>query len=248
MFVQGSYRNHTNVRQESDVDIGILCSDVIFLDLPEGYTREHFGLVPATYTYAQFKNEVEEALVSHFGRRSVVRGNKAFDIRENTYRVDADVIACFEHRRYSASGSYESGVELITDRGNRVINWPEQHYQNGVDKNTQTARGYKRLVRILKRLCLEMEEQGLAAARPMPGFLVECLSWNVPNDHFGHDRYRGDVRAALAFLFNNTLTEDKCSEWGEVSELKYLFRLGQRWTWQQAHDFTNAAWDYIGLE
>jgi len=127
VFLQGSYRNRTNVRQESDVDVGILCYDSFLMDLPEGYTRESFGIAPATYTYAAFKDEVEQALVAYFGRRSVTRGNKAFDIRENTYRVDADVIACFEHRRYARDGRYESGVELIPDRGGRVINWPEQH-------------------------------------------------------------------------------------------------------------------------
>jgi len=41
---------------------------------------------------------------------------------------------------------------------------------------------------------------------------------------------------------------DKCSEWGEVSELKYLFRSPQKWTREQAHKFIDAAWDYIGFE
>ena len=230
------------------MDVGVLCFETFFHDLPDGFTREDFRIEPATYKYAQYKNEVGEALASHFGPRSVTRGNKAFDIRENTYRVDADVIACFEHRRYSPDGSYESGVQLVSDRGDPITNWPEQHYQNGVGKNQQTSRRFKRLVRILKRLCIEMEEQGITQARPIPGFLVECLSWNVPNDHLEHDRYRADVRAALAFLFNNTRKDDECQEWGEVSELKYLFRGSQRWTRQQAHGFTDAAWDYIGFE
>ena len=122
VFLQGSYRNHTNVRQESDVDVGVLCFETFFHDLPDGFTREDFRIEPATYKYAQYKNEVGEALASHFGPRSVTRGNKAFDIRENTYRVDADVIACFEHRRYSPDGSYESGVQLVSDRGDPITN------------------------------------------------------------------------------------------------------------------------------
>ena len=54
--------------------------------------------------------------------------------------------------------------------------------------------------------------------------------------------------AALAYLFNNTRTDEECSEWGEVSELKYLFRGPQKWTRAQAHAFISAAWDYLGLE
>jgi len=248
VFAQGSYRNNTNVRKDSDVDIGILCYDTFLYDLPDGYTRESFQIIPATYDYAQFKNEVGEALIAHFGKSSVHRGNKAFDIHETSYHVDADVAPFFEHRRYATDGTYLSGVELSPDNGGKVINWPEQHYENGVRKNTTTHKRFKALVRILKSLCNQMSEDDIAAAQPILGFLVECLVWNVPNDDFGHNTYLSDARACIAFLFNNTLKDDECSEWGEVSELKYLFRGSQKWTRQQAHSFLSAAWDYIGFE
>jgi hypothetical protein len=109
VFLQGSYRNHTNVRQESDVDVGVLCSDTFFHELPEGYTREHFGLEPASYTFAQFKNEIEEALVSHFGRRSVTRGNKAFDIRETGIEISSKVMSSFSMLGWRREGSPHDG-------------------------------------------------------------------------------------------------------------------------------------------
>lgn len=248
VFIQGSYHNNTNVRQDSDVDVGILCYDTFFMKLPENYTREYFGIQDATYHYSQFKNEVGEALISYFGSSPIHRGNKAFDIHENSYHVDADVAPFFEHRRYSENGGYLSGVELIPDNGGSVRNWPEQHYNNGVGKNTTTHRRFKSLVRIIKCLCNEMADAGIAEAKPITGFLNECLVWNVPNDHFGYDTYKEDVRSCLAFLFNNTMNDEKCSEWGEVSELKYLFRSRQKWTRQQAHLFISKAWDYIGFE
>ena len=93
-----------------------------------------------------------------------------------------------------------------------------------------------------------MDEKNVAAAKPIPSFLIECLVWNVPNVGFGHDTYTADVRWALAYLFNNTMKSEDCSEWGEVNELKYLFRGGQSWTLQQAHAFVSAAWDYLGFE
>lgn len=43
VFVHGSYRNNTNVRQDSDVDVGILCTDMFFYDLPEGMTAQDFS-------------------------------------------------------------------------------------------------------------------------------------------------------------------------------------------------------------
>lgn len=248
VFLQGSYRNRVNVRQNSDVDIGVVCHNTFYYDLPDSHAASQFNINPATYDYHQFKNDVEAALVAHFGRGAVHRGNKAFDIKANSYRVDADVAAFFDHRRYSANGRYAEGVELRPDKGGRVINWPEQHYENGVSMNTATRRRYKRVARIVKRLSIEMGDNSVAAAKGIPGFLIECLIWNVPNDQFGHSTLKGDVRAALAHLFNNTMPSEKCSDWGEVSELKYLFRGPQPWTTQQAHAFIDAAWDYIGLE
>lgn len=252
VFPQGSYRNRTNVKADSDVDVCVLCTDTFFYDLPDDSGPSEFGIIPATYSYSTYKSDVEKALVSHFGSGAVARGNKAFDIHENTYRVDADVVPCFEHRRYSrrTGGGYShlSGTELRPDNGGRVINWPEQNYKNGTDKNNETGRRFKAVVRILKQLRNKMDEERVPQAGPIPGYLTECLVWNVPNDLLGHDTLVADVREALAYLFNNTIKEEGCKEWGEVNELKYLFRSSQRWSMKQAHSFLSAAWDYLGLK
>ncbi len=248
VFAQGSYRNNTNVRKDSDVDIGILCTDTFFYDtLPEGLTQEKLGFSDATYRYDQYKNEVEEALVNHFGRSAVKRGNKAFDVRETSYHVEADVAAFFEHRRYKTNGTYLKGVELRTDKENYgIINWPEQHYENGVSKNKATGTRFKSIVRVLKALSNEMNEQGILAA-DVPGFFLECLTYNIPNDCFGNYTYSADVKAALVFIYENTNTSNACAKWVEVSGLKWLFNEKQKWTRQQANDFTYAAWNYDGL-
>ena len=69
VFTHGSYRNNTNVRQDSDVDVGIICYDSFFHMFPEGYTRESFNIGTATYYYNQFKNDVEKALKNYFGEK-----------------------------------------------------------------------------------------------------------------------------------------------------------------------------------
>ncbi len=93
VFVQGSYRNRVNVRQKSDVDVGVLLCNMAFNDkYPPGTTRYDFGNIDSTYSYRQFKNDLEEALVDFFGRPNVKRGNKAFNIRETIYQVEADIV------------------------------------------------------------------------------------------------------------------------------------------------------------
>jgi len=252
VFTQGSYRNRVNVRKDSDVDIGVLCYDTFFPEYPDDNIKalRKSASMPATYTYAVFKNEIEEALVAKFGRAAVTRGSKSFDIKANSYRVEADVAAFFEHRRYRNQYDYLSGVEMIPDDFNppRVRNWPEQHYENGVAKNQVTSRRYKKLVRILKSLSNEMADNNVASAVQAPSFLIECLSFNVPDSKFVADSYWSMTRTSLAWLFNNTMSDSQCNEWGEVSELKYLFRASQPWTRDSAHRFISDAWDYVGFE
>jgi hypothetical protein len=252
VFTQGSYRNRVNVRQDSDVDVGIVCFDTYFPEYPDDNVKLRLdaSTAPATYVYATFKNEIEEALVDKFGRTAVVRGTKAFDIKANTYRVEADVAAFFEHRRYTSTSHYHSGVEMLPDdqRPPRIKNWPEQHYENGVSKNTRTHRRYKQMVRILKTLGNEMSSAGIVSAKNTPSFLAECLVWNAPDDHFASSSYKAMARSVLAWLFNNTRSDADCSEWGEVSELKYLFRASQPWTRLGAHQFISDSWDYVGFE
>jgi predicted nucleotidyltransferase len=250
IILQGSYKNNTNVRRDSDVDIGVVCYDVFFPEYPEGTTKETFSNKDGDYNYDDYKNDIEEALVSYFGRNSVKRGNKAFDIKETSYKVEADVSPFLEHRRYSKDGNFLSGVELRPDNGKpfRIINWPEQHYENGVSKNNETNRKFKSLVRIFKSLCNEMNDNNVNEAKNILGFLIECLIWNVPNENFGSSTYTEDVRNCIIYLFNNTDTDEKCKDWGEVSELKYLFNSYQKWTRSQANDFLLSAWQYLGFK
>jgi hypothetical protein len=251
VFTQGSYRNRVNVRKDSDVDVGIICFDTFFPEYPDENVKAHFRNIhtDSVYTYSTFKSEIEEALVARFGRHSVSRGNKSFDIKENTYRVEADVAAFFEHRRYDRSGNYISGVEMIPDDYNppRVRNWPEQHYENGVFKNNNSARRFKRVVRIIKSLSNEMASKGITSAKEAPSFLIECLVFNVPIHLLCKSTYLETIKAVLVYLFEQTSDANKCSDWGEVSELKYLFRSSQPWTRESANKFILDAWNYIGF-
>ena len=126
IIVQGSYRNNVNVKKDSDVDLGILLTEVFKVD---SHSREIIREVrknyeDSTYEYSTYKNDVQQALIDHFGKPAVTRGNKAISIKENTNRIEADVVPLFEYRLYSTLINYESGVQLYTDDNNKnIINW-----------------------------------------------------------------------------------------------------------------------------
>jgi hypothetical protein len=253
IFSQGSYKARTNVRQNSDVDICVRCNDAFFADYPKGKTREEFGNTKADVTYGQFKDMVETALIAHFGRQSVTRGDKAFDVHENSYRIDADVIPTFERRWYTGgldrdgAHHYHRGVAFLPENGSRINNWPEQNYIQGCEKNDACNRHYKRVVRIIKRLCYKMADDGVAETKGIGSFLIECLVYNVPNAAFFHETYTTDVEAALGHIYNATKSAELCGDWREVNQFKYLFHPTQSWTREQVNDFTVAAWRYAGF-
>jgi hypothetical protein len=262
-FPTGSYKNRTHVPRESDVDICVMYKDVFFSSWQfvdstassDSTVRERLleeaGLTSATYRYAEFKNDVEAALVARFGRAAVERGDKAFDVYETSSKVESDVLAAFEHRRWSRNAygqlSYISGTEFVSDSGKRIVNWPDQQYDNGVNKHAATHDRFKKMVRILKNLRNEMDDGGNKAAGPIPSFLSECLVWNVPDSDFGRATYYDDMREVLRFVYLGTRTEPECREWAEENDLKYLIRASQAWTREEVNNFALAAWQHVGF-
>jgi hypothetical protein len=265
VFPQGSYRNRTNIPTESDVDVCVVLKDVIFSDWyfteSEGvkdservaaFEREA-GLSEASYQYAEFKNDVGAALVAHFGSAAVKRGDKAFDVHESSKWVDSDVLPAFEHRRwhrdYYRKLTYTPGTEFVSDSGKRIINWPQQHYDIGVRKNTVTGERFKAMVRALKNLANAMADAGVEAAKPIPSFLIECLVYNVPNGNLNNYTYTQDMKNVIAVGWEATKSQEASDQakWVEINELKWLFHFAQPWTRQQAADFLWAAWNYDEL-
>lgn len=250
-FIQGSYCNHTNVRQDSDVDVCVLCDNTLFYDLPEGVTLQQAGLIfPTIYKFEEYKNDVERALINKFGHKNVERGNKAFNINENSYRVDADAAPCFEYRLYYINRSgylrYHKGTALIADdTKHRATNFPRQQYENGVEKNRITGKKFKKAVRIVKKLSNEMENNGYASAKNMSSFLIESLVWNSDNSWFNSPSLQTMTKDLLARLWQCTKEDATCKYWVEENNLKYLFHPTQKWTRANVNQFLQEAWLYI---
>lgn len=246
VFAQGSYRNRTNVRADSDVDLCVLCSDAYFYDVPAGMTLAQFAPVAAAgYTFDQFRTDVGVSLRAHFGAGSVRSGSKAFDIHENTYRIAADVVPCFEYKWFGLTPP-AVGTAFLSN-GTKIFNYPEQHYSSGVAKNKETGKRFKAIVRILKRLRYEMLSAGKASAQNIASFLLESLVWNVPTPYFAGHSYRDDLIAVVSYLWANTQQDNTCNEWREVNSIKYLFRNTQPWTRDQTNAFLLDAWGYAEL-
>ena len=221
-----------------------------YYKLPEGRTREEYGITPIAYSYAQFKNDVERILVAHFGRGNVIRKNKCLHIKENTYHVEIDVVPTWKFRRYGNDrNTYIEGVKLIADNdGKEIINFPKQHLENGVSKNNNTSRRFKRLVRIVKNLHVRMEDEGYYNNANITSFLLECLTYNYPNANF-HVAQECDwntiLREYIYYFWYRTKEESQeWALWVEVSECLRLM-YGHKWSRQDVNTFMCKLWNYL---
>ncbi|NIQ14772.1 MAG: nucleotidyltransferase, partial [Candidatus Dadabacteria bacterium] len=79
VFAQGSYKSRTSVRQDSDVDVCVCLNSTFFPRYPAGKTKEDFGNIDGSISFADYKDLIENALNNYFSPENVFRGNKAFD-------------------------------------------------------------------------------------------------------------------------------------------------------------------------
>jgi uncharacterized protein (DUF4415 family) len=260
VYATGSYRNNTNIRLESDIDIAVILHDCFFAEYPTAKppSREDLGHSGGVlYGLSEFRVDVGNALIQKFGRNGVTPGSKAFDVHENTVRLDADVAVFLEHHKYTGarnidgSWPYLEGVEMRGVGNTRIINWHNEHYNNGVAKNNRTSRRFKRVTRILKRLRDDMKITGNAEAKAqaskVPSFLLECIAYNASDECYQQDDLYQNVRTVIAEIWNKTKPETDDLVLVEVSGLKWLFGASQPWNKRVAHEFLLAAWKHVGF-
>jgi hypothetical protein len=256
VFAQGSYANNTNVKAESDVDVCVMLKSTFYYECSDGLTNEDYGFPLAyDFDYNRYKQNVIETLKAKFGPNDIKIGNKAVNIKSNTYRVEADVVIALQYRNYRIGSylykKYIEGIKFISNSGDIVINYPKIHIENGNLKDEETYGLYKNLVRIFKNIKNDMIDERIITGDKITSFLVESLIYNVPNDvinYFSINYYTWYqmVKEVTRYLYNRMNKEIKYGKFLEVSKRYYLFHSKRKWTEYDVKDFLEKIWDYIG--
>jgi len=207
-FLQGSYKNSTNIRGDSDVDLVVeltstFCSDTSSLAQKEREAHKK-DLIPAQYRWTDFRQDVLRALKDRFGVSQIDEGKKTLKLKQQSGMLPADIVVCLEHRKYLDYLSQENnhflkGITFYVPSEERwVINYPVQHYENGCCRNsdTETKGIYKPFVRVLKNARSFLSNVGKLKRDDAPSYFIECLLFNVPS---------GEFTASLSDTFVNTL-------------------------------------------
>lgn len=137
VYLQGSYKNDTNIRGDSDVDVVAQLNSTFYSNLSEDQKRT-LGLTTAAYHLSDFRADVLKILKNYYGQSQITESNKSIKIKANNGRLPADVIVCAQYRRYKTVSSYDyvEGMTFWTQNDSRqVINYPKVDYDNGVSKH-----------------------------------------------------------------------------------------------------------------
>jgi len=151
VFLQGSYRNVTNIYSDSDVDIVVLLTETYTRDTSRlahyqqqaeyGNTQAHH----AQYPFHQFKPDVVQSLRLYYGAGFVTPGSKAIRVHGVNGLLSADVIPAVEHKLYTFYGTtiltagstnYIEGISFWDQSGRHIVNFPKEHIKNGHSKNS----------------------------------------------------------------------------------------------------------------
>lgn len=215
VYLQGSYKNDTNIRGDSDVDV------VVQLDATFGYDLSQLNYdgkaafqraypSNATYLWSGFRADVLRALRSYYGSSTVAEGSKSLKLKGGAGRLSADVVPAIHFQKYSSfSGIYnESHVDGIQfwnrNDGRAIVNFPKPHYANGVAKNSEdrTNGWYKPTVRMFKNARTYLVNQGTIPDDLAPSYFLEGLVYNAPDIKFG-----GSFEDSFVEVFNWAWTE-----------------------------------------
>lgn len=188
VYLQGSYKNDTNIRGDMDVDLVVQLTSSFYNNLSEEQKRS-LGLSPASYGWTDFRADALSALRNYYGSLTITEGNKSLKVKAASGRLPADVVVCAQYRRYKNLNNYDfvEGITFWTKNERRqVINYPKIHYDNGVTKHQNTNNQYKPVVRMFKNIRNYLEDKNYISKNLAPSYFLECLLYNVPNNNFGN--------------------------------------------------------------
>ena len=129
IFLQGSYKNGTNLRRDSDVDVVVRLACKLnpkVIGLTGDKLQQDDSHKDALKQWQLFRRHALRAMRGRFGDE-VTGGRKTLKLEKgNQLQADADLVVTLSHK--SGIGFY------LPDQRRWVVSFPQQHYQRGLKK------------------------------------------------------------------------------------------------------------------
>lgn len=177
VFLQGSYKNDTNLRRDSDVDAVVqlaanLRPQVATLSNSQLVNDQSHKLVYERWR--SFRTQVLKALRPTYGTKAVTAGRKPIQLAKRLLHASADVVVtvkCGDATAFCLPADHRW-----------VVSHPEQHYANGLRKERATNNRFKRTTRMFKTARDHPEDDHLVRRGTPPSYSIECLLYSIPDE------------------------------------------------------------------
>ena len=214
-YLQGSYRNNTHLRRQSDVDVVVELTSFPIRDgslLPDSQKGLLDRKFPEPeYGWRQFRRDVLRAITAGFGASRVREGRKTLKLVMESPDIPVDVVVAvryLKYSEYSGQRSYKNmeGMGLYLPTESRwTVSYPHIHRRNGVGKEKATNWWFRRCIRMFKNARAQLVEEGRLAPATARSYQIECLLYNVP-DGLLRGSHQSAYSSALYWLQRNDLS------------------------------------------
>jgi hypothetical protein len=226
VYLQGSYKNATNIYGNSDVDINVEMTSVYYSNLTESEKRS-LNWQPGKYNWIDFRSLVLSALMEYYSSRLVdTSGSKSIKVLPDSGRLKADIVPSVTYKYYENSRIRSEGIIFWNYPQQTIdfINYPKPHLNNGAQKNSaeRTRNWYKRTIRIYKNAREKLTQNTPSLRGQFPSYFIENLLYNVPDAQFGGS-YEQAFCDPLNWLCQEIWT-DHANDFVCQNEMYYLFR------------------------
>lgn len=235
VFLQGSYKNNTNLRRDSDVDVVIQLAvrlrprvaEISGLQLEQDQAHRS-----ACERWQSFRDQVLKALRATYGTKAVTPGRKSLKLAKGKIPASADVVVTLR---------YETGLAFYLPGERRwVVSYPQQHYSRGLRKELATNGRFKQTIRMFKAARNHLVENHAIRDRTAPSYFIECLLYNVPHGLF-RPRFGQSYCGIVEYLAAASLQQFKCQNgvrelfgpsrdlWSVDEAQRFVRALGRLW-------------------
>ena len=178
VFLQGSYKNDTNLGGDSDVDVVVRLSSKLkpAVAALTGEQLQKDGSHRFVYQeWKSFRDEALRAMRARFGK-AAESGRKTLKVPKGNIPADADLVVTVSHRE--GIGFY------LSDEERWVVSLPQQHHDRGLKKEKAANKRFKRTIRMFKAARHRLVDKKVLTKDDAPSYFIECLLYNVPNGLF----------------------------------------------------------------
>ncbi len=235
IFLQGSYKNDTNLGGDSDVDVVVRLAQKLkpgVAALSGEQLQEDGSHRFVLERWQSFRDHAMKAMRARFGN-AVKSGRKTLKLPKGKIPADADLVVTL---------SYMQGIGFyLPDEERWVVSYPQQHHQRGLKKEKATNERFKRTIRMFKAARNHLVSKRVLTKEDAPSYFIECLLYNVP-DRLFEQRLAATYTGILDWLKTAKLKDFKCQN-GQV----LLFGQGrEQWSIKKARTLAKALqemWD-----